>query len=63
MMLAFRSDHLSREVTICLVGKYTRLEDSYTSVVKALSHAALACRHRLDLKVCSSAAAFHYHRL
>jgi len=46
-----RSDHVSREVTICLVGKYTRLEDAYASVVKALSHAALACRHRLDLKV------------
>ena len=49
----YRSDQLSREVTVCLVGKYTRLEDSYASVVKALSHAALACRHRLDLKVIS----------
>jgi len=53
ILIVFRSDHVSREVTICLVGKYTRLEDSYASVIKALSHAALACRHRLDLKVCS----------
>jgi CTP synthase len=48
--LADRSDRMMREVTICLVGKYTKLEDSYTSVVKALRHAALACNHRLDLK-------------
>lgn len=46
-----RCDRLLREVTICLVGKYTRLEDSYTSVVKALHHAAMACNHKLDLKV------------
>jgi len=46
-----RFDRLLREVTICLVGKYTRLQDSYTSVVKALSHAAMACNYKLDLKV------------
>ena len=40
-----------KEVTIVLVGKYTRLEDSYTSVVKALNHAAMACDHKLNLKV------------
>jgi len=34
-----------------LVGKYTKLEDSYISLIKALKHAALACRHRLALKV------------
>lgn len=32
-----------------LVGKYTKLEDAYTSVIKALKHAALLCRHRLVL--------------
>lgn len=32
-----------------LVGKYTKLEDSYISVIKALKHAALLCRHRLSL--------------
>jgi len=32
------------------VGKYTKLSDSYTSVIKALRHAALACRQGLDLK-------------
>ena len=47
----FRHDHMTREVTITLVGKYTRLEDSYTSVIKALRHAAMACDHRLKVKV------------
>ncbi len=35
---------------IVLVGKYTKLTDSYTSVIKSLKHAALACRHALDLQ-------------
>jgi len=47
-----RFDRLLRDVTICLVGKYTRLQDSYASVIKALSHAAMACNYKLDLKVC-----------
>ena len=38
-------------MTIVLVGKYTRLEDAYASVIKALQHASLAVNHRLDLKV------------
>lgn len=40
----------SQKVTIALVGKYTKLSDSYISVVKALKHAALSCRQALDLK-------------
>ena len=31
------------------MGKYTKLEDAYTSVIKALKHASLLCRHRLAL--------------
>ena len=46
-----RYDRMLKEVTIALVGKYTKLEDSYTSVVKALNHAAMACDHKLNLKV------------
>lgn len=34
---------------IVLVGKYTKLEDSYISVIKALRHATLLCRRRLSL--------------
>ena len=40
-----------KEVTIALVGKYTKLEDSYASVVKSLRHASMACNHRLNLVV------------
>ncbi len=44
-----RYDSHSKEVRIVLVGKYTKLEDAYTSVIKALKHASLLCRHRLVL--------------
>jgi CTP synthase len=37
-------------VQICLIGKYTGLQDSYLSVIKALRHAAIACQHNLDLQ-------------
>jgi CTP synthase len=33
-----------------LVGKYTKLSDSYHSIIKALKHAALSCRRALDLQ-------------
>lgn len=39
----------SQKVKIALVGKYTKLSDSYASVIKALKHAALACRLGLEL--------------
>mmetsp|Transcript_4643 Transcript_4643/g.11816 ORF Transcript_4643/g.11816 Transcript_4643/m.11816 type:complete len:556 (+) Transcript_4643:101-1768(+) len=37
-------------VQICLIGKYTGLQDSYLSVIKSLRHAAIACQHKLDLQ-------------
>ena len=49
-ILYFRHEHLRTSVTIALVGKYTQLEDSYASVIKALQHAALACNRKLELK-------------
>eukprot|EP00158_Paraphelidium_tribonemae_P004151 Partr_v1_DN26599_c0_g1_i2_m3444 putative ctp synthase len=36
--------------TIVLVGKYTNLQDSYISVVKSLTHAAIACNRKLKLE-------------
>ena len=36
--LARRVDTVRREVNISLVGKYTKLEDSYASVSKSLQH-------------------------
>ena len=37
-------------VQICLIGKYTGFQDSYLSVIKALRHASIACKHKLDLQ-------------
>lgn len=48
--LANRFDNARGEVKISLVGKYTKLEDSYASVSKALQHAAIAAGFKLSLK-------------
>ncbi|KAI5474848.1 CTP synthase [Pseudohyphozyma bogoriensis] len=42
-------DRLFDKVHIVLVGKYTALQDSYTSVVKSLEHAALQCARKLEI--------------
>lgn len=39
------------EVNIVLVGKYTKLSDSYLSLIKSLRHSALAITRKLSLKV------------
>ncbi len=48
--IADRYNRLHESVRICLVGKYTTLQDSYISVVKALQHAALASNRKLILE-------------
>lgn len=48
--LANRFDNTRGEVNISLVGKYTKLEDSYASVSKALQHATIAVGYKLNLK-------------
>ncbi|XP_072316037.1 CTP synthase 1b [Eucyclogobius newberryi] len=53
--MADRSDRLLECVSIALVGKYTKLADSYTSVIKALEHSALAINHKLEVKYIDSA--------
>ena len=50
-MCVCRSDRLLEHVSIALVGKYTKLSDSYASVIKALEHSALAINHKLEVKV------------
>lgn len=45
--LAASVDNAEKEVRIALVGKYTGLQDSYLSVLKALKHSAIACARRL----------------
>ncbi|XP_063983302.1 CTP synthase 1 [Diachasmimorpha longicaudata] len=47
--LADRIDHLRKDVHIALVGKYTKLEDAYASVAKALQHASIEVGYRLRL--------------
>lgn len=48
--LAERFDTATKVVTIALVGKYTKLEDSYISVMKALYHAGMHCKARVIIK-------------
>ncbi|XP_068179215.1 CTP synthase 1-like isoform X2 [Antennarius striatus] len=52
--IADRSDRLLEHVSIALVGKYTKLADSYTSVIKALQHSALAINQKLEVKYVDS---------
>ena len=48
-LLADESDELNKSVSIALVGKYTKLEDAYASVIKALQHSALAVKRKLNI--------------
>ncbi|CAG9832625.1 unnamed protein product [Diabrotica balteata] len=48
--LGDRMTNLKNEVTIGIVGKYTRLEDSYTSITKALRHAGNKAGFKVNLK-------------
>lgn len=47
----FSQERLFDTVSIVLIGKYTSLQDSYMSVVKALEHASMRCGQKLDLQV------------
>uniref|UniRef100_A0A8C2H765 CTP synthase n=1 Tax=Cyprinus carpio TaxID=7962 RepID=A0A8C2H765_CYPCA len=55
MSLFHRSDRLLEQTSIALVGKYTKLSDSYASVIKALEHSALAINYKLEVKYIDSA--------
>ncbi|XP_030756732.1 CTP synthase [Sitophilus oryzae] len=48
--LGERIRHLKYEVVVAIVGKYTRLEDSYTSITKALHHAGNKLGYRVNIK-------------
>lgn len=47
--MANKVDSFSNSVKIALVGKYTGLQDSYLSVIKALKHASIKCNRKLDI--------------
>ncbi|XP_048413874.1 CTP synthase 1b isoform X2 [Stegostoma tigrinum] len=53
--MADRYDRTLEICSIALVGKYTKLSDSYASVIKALEHAALAINQKLEVKYIDSA--------
>lgn len=42
-------DRSFETVKIALVGKYTHLKDSYTSVIKALEHSSMKIKRRLEI--------------
>merc|ERR1712025_981089 len=48
--LSERCEHPFEEVKIAIVGKYTKMEDAYMSVIKALKHASLQCMKTLVIK-------------
>lgn len=43
-------NNLDKEVSIAIVGKYTKLQDSYLSVAEALKHAGFAINAKVNLK-------------
>ncbi|XP_031575221.1 CTP synthase 1-like [Actinia tenebrosa] len=47
--LAEREERVLDVVKIAIVGKYTKLEDAYLSVLKALKHASLHCNRKLEV--------------
>ena len=49
--LADREEKQLEEVKIAVVGKYTKLEDAYLSLIKALKHASLHCNNKLVIEV------------
>ncbi|XP_038651412.1 CTP synthase 1 isoform X2 [Scyliorhinus canicula] len=53
--MADRYDRTLQNCSIALVGKYTKLSDSYASVIKALEHSALAINQKLEVKYIDSA--------
>jgi len=52
--LAETYDRIYQPVNICLVGKYTKLDDAYKSVINALEHASLFLNHKLKLSLVES---------
>ncbi|XP_039274579.1 CTP synthase 2-like isoform X2 [Styela clava] len=53
--LAEKHDRVHTSCTIALVGKYTKLEDAYASVIKALRHSAIMANRKLELTIIEAA--------
>jgi CTP synthase len=57
--MVYRIKSRSRQVTIAVVGKYTRLHDAYFSVMEALYHAGYAHRAEVEILWVNSEALTH----
>ncbi|MDR0934002.1 MAG: CTP synthase [Burkholderiaceae bacterium] len=47
--LVYALDHPEKEVSICMVGKYVDLTESYKSLIEALRHAGIHTRSRVNI--------------
>lgn len=54
MIENIRSIDEKEEITIAIVGKYVRLEDSYISVIESLHHAGFANKVKVNVKLIDS---------
>jgi CTP synthase len=43
-------ENLDKDVTIAICGKYTKLEDSYASIIEALMHCSAHTKHKINVK-------------
>jgi CTP synthase len=43
-------ENLNEELTIAICGKYTRLEDSYASIIEALRHCSAHTKHKVNIR-------------
>lgn len=48
--LLYNLDHLDKEITIAICGKYTALADSYASINEALMHCSAHTKAKINLK-------------
>ncbi len=43
-------ENLDKELTIAICGKYTKLEDSYASIIESLMHCSAHTKHKVNLR-------------
>lgn len=50
-MLVDNLSHLDRHVTVAICGKYTKLEDSYASILEALKHCSANLKAKINVRM------------
>jgi CTP synthase len=48
--LLYNLDNLDKQITIAICGKYTKLEDSYASIIESLMHCSAHTKHKVNVK-------------